>query len=101
MQLPSFKTLLASGKEKIDELMAPARAELVKAKFFLRVKEIETEILADENNFQEMLASYKDEKKIDFDKLDSAWDDIEIKEARLERYKDLCSKLFPKSKKDE
>lgn len=95
LELKPLKEMLALGKEKLNELLAPARATLVKAKFDVEIAELSTKIMEKQSGIQEMLASFGDEKKIDFVKLDDNLDEIEIMEGRLARYNVIVSQLFP------
>ncbi len=94
MKLKPFKEIIAMGKEKLDESLAPIRAKMVNAKADLKKAEIETDLLTLEKDIAELCV----DKDLDLDKLVDALDEVALLERRLKQYDDVLKQLFPKKK---
>ena len=95
MELQPLKAMLVMGKEKLNELLAPARAKMIKAKADLEMAKLEEQILGKEGAVQELFASFTEEKKVDFPKLMDMLDEIEILKGRQAQYEIVLQQLFP------
>lgn len=90
-QLKPFKELIALSKEKIDEALAPLRANTAKAKATLKMSEIDEKIASLGQKIQELATS----KDIDFDAIADKIDEIALLELRKQRFAEITAQLFP------
>lgn len=95
MNLTPLKTILAATKEKADELLAPAREKIMKAKAEHKTAEIDMEIATLTNQIEEMFGNKEKFKDFDWDTLMTKLDKIEILEGRKDQYATVLAQLFP------
>lgn len=98
-ELKPLKEYLAAGEQKINEMMAPVRAGLIRAQADTEMYKLKEKILKAQSKIEEKFASFSEEKNIDFDTIFKAFDEISLLEMRLEQYEDMLTKLFPEAAK--
>jgi hypothetical protein len=90
MSLLKYKDVLALAKEKINEAKAPFRAREMSKKAELEVCKLESTIADREQKIHELSSEYP----IDFDKLISALDDLELTKRRKEQFEEIITEMF-------
>jgi hypothetical protein len=90
MKLKPFEEILKLSKEAVDALMAPIRANKVKAKANLKVAEIEEQKATLEAAIHEMCAS----KNVDFDNVVDKMDEYDLLVRRQTQFGDIVKQLF-------
>lgn len=91
MKLKPYKEILKMAKEKIDETMAPVRANKAKKQAELEIAKLDEKIASQEAKIQEICMK----KEIDFDSLITAQDDLAIMERRKKQFTKIIEELFP------
>ena len=91
--LKPYKELLAMAKEKIDESLAPLRANRAKKQAELKMIEIEEKMAKLEAKIFESCAC----KEIDFDHVIDMQNEHALLERRKKQFKTIINQLFPGS----
>lgn len=91
MTLRPYYELIAMAKEKIDEALAPLRANTAKQKAKLKIAELEEKMASQESRIYELCV----QKDIDFDKIISAQDEYALMERRKKQLDTIIEQLFP------
>lgn len=91
MQLKPFKEILKLSKEKIDDTLAPVRANKAKKQAELKIAELDEKIATQEQKVMEICTK----KDLDFDALISAQDELALLERRRRQFKKIIEELFP------
>lgn len=91
MKLIPMAEMLKKTKEGINEAMAPIRARRIHARAVLAKANLDEEIADLETKIQEECTT----KDIDFDKIASYIDEVEMREQRKERFDEIVAQLFP------
>lgn len=95
MELKPYKEMIKLSKDKLNEVMAPARAKVMEHKAHMEKAKIEENILDLKAKIQEIVIS----KDIDFPKLLDTLDEIALLKRRMDDYDKVVDQLFPKKKK--
>jgi len=85
-----YKDVLALAKEKINEAKAPFRAKEMSKKAELEVCKLESTIADREQKIHELSSEYP----VDFYKLISALDDLELTRRRKEQFEQIITEMF-------
>jgi hypothetical protein len=93
MEILPFAEVIKMSKEKLDEAMAPIRANAIKAKADLEKARIDTDILEKTTKVQELFTA----KDVSLPAVISLLDEIAILERRNKQYTELLVQLFPES----
>lgn len=91
MKLKPYREILAMAKEKIDETLAPARANRAKKQAELEIAKMEESMASQEAGIFEMCAS----KEIDFNKIIEAQDKYALTERRIKQFQQIIKEMFP------
>ena len=90
MKLQSYKKVLKYSKEKIQDAMAPLRANQAKKAGELEIAKLEEKIATAENDIQEICV----EHPLNFDKLIRAQDELALVERRKKQLEKILKELF-------
>ena len=91
MKLKPYKEILAMAKEKVDETLAPVRANRAKKQAELEIAKMEESIASQEATILELCAS----KEIDFNKIIEAQDKYALTERKINQFKKIIEEMFP------
>lgn len=91
MKLPTYKQALQMGKEKINELLAPAKAARARKQGELELCKLDERVATVQTEIQEMCTR----EEIDFEALIDKLDDLELIERRKKQYSDILTQMFP------
>ena len=92
MKLRPYKEYLAMAKEKVDESLAPARANRAKKQAELEIAKMEESLATQEATIMELCSS----KEIDFNKIIEAQDKYALTERRIAQFEKIIKEMFPK-----
>ena len=90
MKLLKYKEIIGKSKEKIDELLAPIRANKMQKKAEFEMAKLDEKLLELETKIQDICL----EKDINFDSLLECLDDIALLERRKQQYAEIINDLF-------
>ena len=96
MKLPSYKSVLKLGKEKIQESLAPIRALQAKKQAELEIAKLDEKIATAEAEIHEICS----EHPLNFNKLIEAQDELALTERRKEQFKKIIDELFCECEKE-
>lgn len=96
MKLLKYKEIIGKSKEKIDELMAPIRANRMKKAAESEALKVEEDILNLQSKVQDICLEYP----INFNKLLDILDEIAVLERRQEQYAIVIKDLFEDDEKE-
>lgn len=91
MKLKPYKDILKMAKEKIDESLAPVRANRAKKQAELEIAKMDEKMASQEAKIFELCAS----KEIDFDKIIQAQDEYALMERRKKQFGKIIKEMFP------
>lgn len=91
MKLKPYKEILAMAKDKVDETLAPARANRAKKQAELEIAKMEEKMASQETKIFELCA----DKEIDFDKIIEAQDSYALMERRIKQFEKIIKEMFP------
>lgn len=91
MKLKPYKEILAMAKEKIDETLAPARANRAKKQAELEIAKMEESMASQEAEIFELCAC----KEIDFNRIIEAQDKYALTERRIKQFQQIIKEMFP------
>lgn len=90
MKLTAYKKILKYSKEKIQDALAPIRANQAKKQAELEIAKLEEKIATAESNIQEICS----EHPLDFNKLIAAQDEHALMERRKKQLQKIIKELF-------
>jgi hypothetical protein len=90
MKLTPYKKMLKFTKEKIDDALAPIRANQAKKSAELEIAKLEEKIATLESSIQEICT----EHPLNFDRLISKQDDLALMERRKKQLEKIIKELF-------
>lgn len=90
MKLPRYKDVLKYSKEKIQEALAPIRAQQAKKSAELEIAKLEEKIANAESRIHEICA----EHPLDFNKLILAQDEVALVHRRKKQLEKIIVELF-------
>jgi hypothetical protein len=90
MKLPSYKSVLKLGKEKMQEALAPIRATQGKMQAQLEIAKLDERIATAEAKIHEICS----EHPLNFDKLIEAQDEHALMERRKAQLAKIITELF-------
>ncbi len=91
MKLTPYKQILKMAKEKVDETLAPIRAQRAKKQAELEVAKMDEKIASQEAKIQEICS----QKEVNFDTLISAQDELALMERRKKQFQKIIQEMFP------
>ena len=91
MKLPVYKEVLKMAKEKIDDTLAPVRANRAKKQAELEIAKLDEEIATQTAKIHEVCY----EKEIDFVLLIDKQDKLALTERRKKQYQQILDEMFP------
>ena len=91
MNLKPYKEILKMAKEKIDETLAPVRANRAKKQAELEICKMEESMAAQEAKIFELCA----EREIDFNAIIKAQDEYALMERRKKQFEKIIAEMFP------
>ena len=91
MSLIPYKQILGMAKEKVQEALAPVRANEMRKKAELEMCQIDSEMFAFDQKLQELCSAYP----IDFKALIRQLDDKAMLERRKKQYAKIIEEMFP------
>lgn len=91
MKLPSYKSVLKMGKEKVAATLAPVKAARAKAQAELEMCKLDEEIATREAEILE--ACCKDEVR--FSNIIDLQDKLALSERRKKQYQKIMDEMFP------
>jgi Zn-dependent oligopeptidase len=91
MDFNSLKSVLASSKEKVDEMLAPVRIRQVRAKADLEISKLEEKLITTERKIVESVAK----KDIDFAAVLKDMDEYDLTQRQISQMRQLVDGLFP------
>ena len=92
MKLKPYKEILKMGKEKVDEALAPARANRARKQAELEIAKMEESVASQEAKIFELCSS----KEIDFNKIIEAQDKYALTERKIKQFNQIIKEMFPK-----
>lgn len=90
MKLMKYSNVLKMAKEKIQEALAPIRANEMKKKAELEIAKLDGVIAEQEQKIQELASQYP----IDFDAICEATDELDLKSRRRKQLNTIIEDLF-------
>ena len=90
MALPKYKDIMALAKDKVQEFMAPLRANEMKKKGELEICKIDGSIAEQEQKIQELCAEYP----VNYDRIIDAIDELDLMNRRKEQFAKIIDELF-------
>lgn len=94
MDFNSLRSVLASSKEKVDEMLAPVRIRQVRAKADLEISKLEEKLITTERKIVESVAK----KDIDFAAVLKDMDEYDLTNRQITQMRQLVDGLFPAEK---
>lgn len=91
MKLKPYKEILAMTKEKINECLAPIRANKAKKRAELEQIKIDEKVTRIESEIHELAAK----EDIDFDAIINKLDEVALLERRKSQFDKIIGELFP------
>ncbi|MEE9354216.1 MAG: hypothetical protein V3U75_01365 [Methylococcaceae bacterium] len=91
MKLKSYKEILKMGKEKVNETLAPARANRARKQAELEIAKMEESIASQEAKIMELCAV----KELDFDAIIEAQDKYALTERKIKQFQTIIEEMFP------
>lgn len=91
MELKPYREILKMAKEKVDEHLAPVRANRAKKQAELEIAKMEEKMASQEAKVFELCAA----KELDFDKIIEAQDEYALMERRKKQFKKIIEEMFP------
>lgn len=91
MKLKPYKEILRMAKEKVDDMMAPVRANRAKQQAILEIAKMDEQIISAEAKIMELCT----EKELNFDKIIKAQDDLALMERRKKQFQRIIDEMFP------
>ena len=91
MKLKPYKEILRMTKEKIDDCLAPVRANRAKKQAELEIAKMDEKIASQEAKINELCS----EKEISFEKIINAQDDLSLMERRKKQFGNILKDMFP------
>ncbi len=90
MKLTPYRKMLKFSKEKIQDALAPIRANQAKKSAELKIAQMDESIANAESNIQEVCS----EHPLDFDKIIKAQDELALLERRKKQLEKIIVELF-------
>lgn len=91
MKLTPYKEALRMGKEKINEMLAPAKARKAKKKAELKIAELDEKIATLQSEIQECCS----EEDVNFERIISKLDDLGLTERKQKQFVKIIEEMFP------
>jgi hypothetical protein len=91
MKLKPYAEILKMAKEKIDESLAPVRANRAKKQAELEVAKMDEKLASQEAKVYELCSC----KEIDFDSIIEAQDSYALMERRKKQFVKIIEEMFP------
>jgi hypothetical protein len=91
MKLKPYREMLKWGKGKIDESLAPVRANKAKKQAELEVAKMEEKIATQEAKIEELCT----QKELDFHAIIEAQDALALMERKRKQFLTIITELFP------
>ncbi|MCK5602151.1 hypothetical protein KAR91_09785 [Candidatus Pacearchaeota archaeon] len=91
MKLRPYKEILAMAKDKVDETLAPARANRAKKQAELEIAKMEEKVASQEANILELCSA----REIDFDEIIAAQDEYALMERKIKQFGKIIKEMFP------
>lgn len=91
MKLPSYREILAMSKEKVDETLAPMRANTARKQAELEMAKLEEKIAYTQGKLNELCC----QRDISFSEVIKLQDEGELLERRKAQYSEIIKQLFP------
>lgn len=91
MKLPSYKDVLKSGKEKLNEALAPVRAKRAQKQAELEMSKLEEEIATTQADIHEECCK----EEVSFPKIIEKQDKLGLLERRMKQYQKILDEMFP------
>jgi hypothetical protein len=91
MKLPSYKSVLKMGKEKINQRLAPVKNSRAKKQAELEMAKIEEEIATKEADLHEECCN----EEVNFSKIIDMQDSLALAERRKKQYQKILEEMFP------
>ena len=95
MQLKSYKEILAMGKDKVNETLAPVRARKAKKQAELEIAKMEEDIATQEAKIMELCSK----QELNFDAIIKAQDTYALTERRIKQFEKIIEEMFPEKDK--
>jgi len=90
MKLPAYKKILQYSKEKVQEALAPIRANQAKKQAELEIAKLDEKVATTESKIHEICA----EHPLDFHKLIESQDELALMERRKKQLSKIIEELF-------
>ena len=94
MELPCYKEALKMGKEKIGELLVPAKNKRAQKQAELEMCKLEEELATKQTELHEQCCR----EGVSFPKIIELQDSIALLERRIKQYGIILSQMFPETK---
>jgi hypothetical protein len=90
-KLKPYKDILKMAKEKIDESLAPVRANRAKKQAELEIAKMDEKMASQEAKINELCST----KEIDFEAIIKAQDEYALMERRKKQFTRIIAEMFP------
>ena len=90
MKFPKYSEMLKLGKEKLNEMIAPLRANEMKKQAELEICKLESQVAEYEQKVHESLSEYP----INFKNIMSALDQVDLTKRRLDQFTKIHREMF-------
>ena len=91
MKLPAYKDVLKMAKEKVNDALAPVRANRAKKQAELEMAKLDEEIATQTAKIHEICC----EKEINFAALIEKQDQLALTERKKKQYQKILDEMFP------
>lgn len=91
MKLPTYKEFLKMSKEKVDDALAPVRANRAKKQAELEMAKLDEEIATQTAKIHEICCA----KEINFTDLIDKQDKLALTERKKKQYQKILEEMFP------
>jgi hypothetical protein len=91
MKLTAYKEILKMAKEKVQEALAPVRANEMKKRAELEMAKIDSKMVEQESKISTVASEYP----INFDKLIDSIDELALLERRKKQFANIINEMFP------